>query len=196
MEEYVIRVVSCVLDEGGKSRHLKGVIGPIIEEFVNDDDLSKLDTSEIFSINEMQRYVVQGTLLIVACSRVQTNSATLFIMLLMEAKMTMTTMYKIKIISSIVVESFLHTQVTCGFCGICFNSRMKRNFSFTYHAGKQLLKPTNLQFERNHRYGVVGNNGVGKTTLLNRIASREINGFPQDIKVLYIQHGKLTRGTL
>jgi ABC-type multidrug transport system fused ATPase/permease subunit len=56
-------------------------------------------------------------------------------------------------------------------------------------AGKQLLKPTNLQFERNHRYGVVGNNGVGKTTLLNRIASGEINGFPQNIKVLYIQHG-------
>lgn len=55
--------------------------------------------------------------------------------------------------------------------------------------GKQLLKPTNLQFERNHRYGVVGNNGVGKTTLLNRIASGEINGFPQNIKVLYIQHG-------
>ena len=56
------------------------------------------------------------------------------------------------------------------------------------YAGKQLLRPTNLQFERNHRYGVVGNNGVGKTTLLNRIASREINGFPQDIKVLHIQH--------
>ncbi len=51
------------------------------------------------------------------------------------------------------------------------------------------MKPTNLQFERNHRYGVVGNNGVGKTTLLNRIASGEINGFPQNIKVLYIQHG-------
>eukprot|EP00287_Rhodomonas_sp_CCMP768_P005604 CAMPEP_0196731428 /NCGR_PEP_ID=MMETSP1091-20130531/11167_1 /TAXON_ID=302021 /ORGANISM="Rhodomonas sp., Strain CCMP768" /LENGTH=667 /DNA_ID=CAMNT_0042074565 /DNA_START=16 /DNA_END=2019 /DNA_ORIENTATION=+ len=56
------------------------------------------------------------------------------------------------------------------------------------YAGKQLLKPTNLQLIRNHRYGVVGNNGVGKTTLLNRIASGEVNGFPQDIKVLYIQH--------
>jgi len=56
------------------------------------------------------------------------------------------------------------------------------------YAGKQLLKPTHLLLERNHRYGVVGNNGVGKTTLLNRIASREVANFPQDIKVLYIQH--------
>eukprot|EP00960_Hanusia_phi_P063831 765591-Hanusia_phi.AAC.1 len=56
------------------------------------------------------------------------------------------------------------------------------------YAGKTLLKPTNLQLLRNHRYGVVGNNGVGKTTLLNRIASREVSNFPQNIKVLYIQH--------
>lgn len=56
------------------------------------------------------------------------------------------------------------------------------------YAGKQLLKPTHLLLERNHRYGVVGNNGVGKTTLLNRIASREVANFPQNIKVLYIQH--------
>ena len=34
----------------------------------------------------------------------------------------------------------------------------------------------------------MGNNGVGKTTLLNRIASREVSNFPMDIKVLYIQH--------
>lgn len=56
------------------------------------------------------------------------------------------------------------------------------------YAGKQLLKPTHLLLERNHRYGVVGNNGVGKTTLLNRIASREVANFPMAIKVLYIQH--------
>lgn len=55
------------------------------------------------------------------------------------------------------------------------------------YAGKQLLKPTNVQLIRNHRYGVVGNNGVGKTTLLNRIASGEVKGFPQDIKVLLCQ---------
>ncbi len=35
------KIVSCVLEEGGKSRQLKNIIGPIIEEFVNDEDLSK-----------------------------------------------------------------------------------------------------------------------------------------------------------
>ncbi len=41
VEDYVTKIVTCVLDEGGKSRQLKNIVGPIIEEFVNDEDLSK-----------------------------------------------------------------------------------------------------------------------------------------------------------
>jgi ABC-type cobalamin/Fe3+-siderophores transport system ATPase subunit len=56
------------------------------------------------------------------------------------------------------------------------------------YAGKSLLRSTCLQFKRGHCYGIVGNNGVGKTTLLTRIAAGDIGGFPQDICCVYVQH--------
>ena len=110
----------------------------------------------------------------------------------MAAKMMVRMKTKTRTISSIAAGLFWHMQVCAS-----RQPRLSLNAGHIFYAvllnkfytGKQLLKPTNLQFERNHRYGVVGNNGVGKTTLLNRIASGEINGFPQNIKVLYIQHG-------
>eukprot|EP00976_Prorocentrum_cordatum_P023633 481261-Prorocentrum_minimum.AAC.1 len=37
-------------------------------------------------------------------------------------------------------------------------------------------------------YGLVGQNGMGKTTLLNRVAAGDIKGFPKDVSVYYIQH--------
>ena len=40
VEDYITAVSTCVLEEGGKARQLKTIIGPIIEEFVpSDDDL-------------------------------------------------------------------------------------------------------------------------------------------------------------
>mmetsp|Transcript_4636 Transcript_4636/g.8205 ORF Transcript_4636/g.8205 Transcript_4636/m.8205 type:complete len:1282 (-) Transcript_4636:1719-5564(-) len=55
-------------------------------------------------------------------------------------------------------------------------------------ASRLLLQRTGLFLERAHRYAFVGMNGVGKTTLLNRIAARDINGFPKDVTVYYVQH--------
>eukprot|EP00238_Polyblepharides_amylifera_P006460 CAMPEP_0196585252 /NCGR_PEP_ID=MMETSP1081-20130531/49991_1 /TAXON_ID=36882 /ORGANISM="Pyramimonas amylifera, Strain CCMP720" /LENGTH=1259 /DNA_ID=CAMNT_0041906735 /DNA_START=72 /DNA_END=3852 /DNA_ORIENTATION=- len=63
-------------------------------------------------------------------------------------------------------------------------------------AGKVLLSTTDLLIERKHRYGLVGQNGMGKTTLLNRIAAGDIKGFPQDITVYYIQHEILSEGSV
>jgi ABC-type molybdenum transport system ATPase subunit/photorepair protein PhrA len=34
----------------------------------------------------------------------------------------------------------------------------------------------------------VGQNGVGKTTLLNRIHAGDINGFPRDLPRYFIEH--------
>ncbi|KAJ1481544.1 P-loop containing nucleoside triphosphate hydrolase protein [Baffinella frigidus] len=56
------------------------------------------------------------------------------------------------------------------------------------YAGKSLLRSTKLHLARGARYGIVGHNGVGKTTLLNRIAARDISGFPEHINVVYVQH--------
>ncbi len=37
------------------------------------------------------------------------------------------------------------------------------------------------------RYGLVGRNGVGKTTLLRAIARYEINQFPAHLRVLHVE---------
>ena len=55
-------------------------------------------------------------------------------------------------------------------------------------AGRVLLKGCDLRFERGQRYGLIGQNGVGKTTLLNRLAAKDITGFPQELRVWYIRH--------
>jgi len=55
-------------------------------------------------------------------------------------------------------------------------------------AGRVLLRRADIRFERGKRYGLIGQNGVGKTTLLNRLAAKDINGFPQDLRVWYIRH--------
>jgi elongation factor 3 len=55
-------------------------------------------------------------------------------------------------------------------------------------AGRVLLRGCDLRFERGRRYGLIGQNGVGKTTLLGRLAAKDITGFPQDLKTWYIRH--------
>ena len=55
-------------------------------------------------------------------------------------------------------------------------------------AGRVLLRKADIRFERGHRYGLVGQNGTGKTTLLNRLAAKDINGFPKELRTWYIRH--------
>ena len=55
-------------------------------------------------------------------------------------------------------------------------------------AGRVLLRKADVRFERGHRYGLVGQNGTGKTTLLNRLGAKDITGFPQDLRTWYIRH--------
>ena len=55
-------------------------------------------------------------------------------------------------------------------------------------AGRVLLRKADIRFERGHRYGLIGQNGTGKTTLLNRLAAKDITGFPSDLRTCYIRH--------
>mmetsp|Transcript_11404 Transcript_11404/g.22345 ORF Transcript_11404/g.22345 Transcript_11404/m.22345 type:complete len:1330 (-) Transcript_11404:130-4119(-) len=55
-------------------------------------------------------------------------------------------------------------------------------------ASRVLLKRAGLFLERGHRYSVVGLNGTGKSTLLTRVAARDIDGFPDDITVYFVEH--------
>lgn len=44
--------------------------------------------------------------------------------------------------------------------------------------GKTLLDGASLKLAYGWKYGLIGRNGIGKTTLLNHIAKKDIDGFP------------------
>jgi len=55
-------------------------------------------------------------------------------------------------------------------------------------ASRVLLQRTHLHMDRGHVYGLVGQNGVGKTTLMTRVAQGDIHNFPTHLKCVYVQH--------
>eukprot|EP00604_Paraphysomonas_vestita_P001674 CAMPEP_0174822380 /NCGR_PEP_ID=MMETSP1107-20130205/15307_1 /TAXON_ID=36770 /ORGANISM="Paraphysomonas vestita, Strain GFlagA" /LENGTH=618 /DNA_ID=CAMNT_0016041103 /DNA_START=103 /DNA_END=1956 /DNA_ORIENTATION=- len=60
------------------------------------------------------------------------------------------------------------------------------NFTITY-GGKILLEGADLRLVCGRRYGLVGRNGVGKTTLLKHMANFDIEGFPTHHRVLHVK---------
>ena len=61
-------------------------------------------------------------------------------------------------------------------------------FSLAY-GGKILLHQTKLRLRRGHRYALVGQNGVGKTTLMNAINNGKLDGWPGDLRTEYVDSG-------
>lgn len=61
------------------------------------------------------------------------------------------------------------------------------DFSLAY-GGKILLRNARLRLTRGHRYGLVGKNGVGKTTLMRNISTGAIDGLPVELRTVYVQH--------
>lgn len=59
------------------------------------------------------------------------------------------------------------------------------NFDISF-AGRRILTDANLTVAFGRRYGVVGKNGIGKSTLLRAIARREVS-VPHHISVLYVE---------
>jgi ATP-binding cassette subfamily F protein 1 len=57
-------------------------------------------------------------------------------------------------------------------------------------AGRQLFSNADLTIAFGRRYGLVGPNGMGKTTLLKHIAGRKLN-IPPNIDILYCEQGKI-----
>ena len=51
------------------------------------------------------------------------------------------------------------------------------------YAGLELLAPCTLRISHGNRYVLIGRNGAGKTSLLERIASGNLPGFPQHLRV-------------
>lgn len=61
------------------------------------------------------------------------------------------------------------------------------DFSLAF-GGKILLHNTKLRLGKGRCYAVMGKNGAGKTTLLTNIGTGNIEGFPPDLKTVYVQH--------
>lgn len=63
--------------------------------------------------------------------------------------------------------------------------------------GKQLVCSASLKLVYGHKYGLIGRNGIGKSTLLRlvlfcliilrHISRRQITGFPEHISVMYVE---------
>eukprot|EP01034_Spumella_vulgaris_P037460 gene37460-46212_t len=70
------------------------------------------------------------------------------------------------------------------------NSREKdihvTNFNITY-GGSILLEGADLRLVFGRRYGLIGRNGIGKTTLLKHMATFDIEGFPKHHRVLHVK---------
>ena len=60
-------------------------------------------------------------------------------------------------------------------------------FSLAY-GGMILLNAARLHVRRGHIYGLLGNNGCGKSTLMRAIANKQLNEFPTDIKTCCVDH--------
>ena len=53
--------------------------------------------------------------------------------------------------------------------------------------GKALLDKAVCRFSRNRKYGLVGRNGIGKTTLINALCRKELDKMPQNLHILQIE---------
>ncbi|CAM0138260.1 unnamed protein product [Umbelopsis sp. WA50703] len=68
------------------------------------------------------------------------------------------------------------------------------NFDISF-AGKRILTDANLTLAFGRRYGLVGKNGIGKSTLLKAMARRELN-VPTHISILYVEQEVVGDDTL
>ena len=62
-----------------------------------------------------------------------------------------------------------------------------RNITISLPNGTALLENGELKFAYQRRYGLIGENGVGKSTLLKAIALQQIEGFPTHLRVLHVK---------
>lgn len=70
-----------------------------------------------------------------------------------------------------------------------------KNVSLALDNGRSLLDGADLKFSHMRRYGLVGKNGIGKTTLLKAVARFEIEGFPRHHRVLHVRQEVKSAGS-
>jgi len=53
--------------------------------------------------------------------------------------------------------------------------------------GENLIISTEIKFVHGHRYGLIGNNGAGKTTFLSHLSSGELKEVPKHLRLLHLK---------
>ena len=60
--------------------------------------------------------------------------------------------------------------------------------SVTVIAGnKTLLEDAQIRLVQGKKYGLVGRNGIGKTTLINAMCAKDIEKFPKNLHILQVE---------
>lgn len=49
------------------------------------------------------------------------------------------------------------------------------------------MENAQLRLVRGRKYGLVGRNGIGKTTLINAISRKELEKFPHNVHILQVE---------
>ncbi len=52
---------------------------------------------------------------------------------------------------------------------------------------QELLSSASIRLVYGRRYGLIGRNGIGKSTLLTHIANYELPGFPTHLRVVHVE---------
>jgi len=89
-------------------------------------------------------------------------------------------------------QKFLKQQIQKEWFDISFMNRNKDiNIDcydmYTLDDSRQLLNEVHLKFIEGGKYGLVGQNGCGKTTLLRRMSRYDVPDFPKYIRVMHIE---------
>lgn len=68
------------------------------------------------------------------------------------------------------------------------------NFTISI-GGKTLLEDSQLRINYGRKYVLIGRNGIGKTTLLNHISNKELEGIPKHLQILHVQQEVIANNT-
>lgn len=82
------------------------------------------------------------------------------------------------------VDAVLQEGITSGEFGLLRDIHME---SFDISLPKRILTDASCSLIHGRRYGLIGRNGVGKSTFLRHIASRQIPGIPAYLSILHVE---------
>ena len=66
----------------------------------------------------------------------------------------------------------------------------------TPNNSRVLVNNATLRLVYGRHYGLIGQNGIGKTTLLNAISQYKLEGFPQYLRVVHVHQEEIPRGEI